>query len=112
MTYIFKPIPPNNNVDGLISTALTGVVYTENNRLHIKTNNMHYVYKFDGSPVGWYARNPKTLDDIYLGISASPTAELETISIQDEIYWESLLYVEPTEEEIALEKQRLLENNL
>lgn len=97
MLYVFKQIPPANNMDSLIATALTGVVYTENNRLHIKSNCLHYIYKFDGSPVGWYARNPKTLDDVYLGVGANPTAQLETINIQDETYWNDILYVEPTE---------------
>ena len=38
MTYGFKNIPimPRTVGDGLIATALNGVVYTENSRLHVK----------------------------------------------------------------------------
>lgn len=93
MTYFFKLNPTNNNKDSLIATALNGVIYTENNRLHIKGKN-HYLYKFDGSPIGWYMRNPKTLDDIYLGKGASPTAELETLVIKDNEYWLEIIQVE------------------
>ena len=91
--YFFKAIPANNNKDGIIATALNGVVYTENNRLHIKGGH-HYIYKFDGSPIGWYMRNPKTLDDIYIGKGASPTAELESLDIKDEEYWATIMQVE------------------
>ena len=87
MTIFFNPTPEKRDVEGIIATALTGVVYVENNRLHVKCNDRHYLYKFDGSPIGWYARNLKTSDDIYLGVGASPTAELETLSIKDEEYW-------------------------
>ena len=47
MTYGFKntPIVPRSSGDGLIATALDGVVYTENSRLHVKGNTAHYVYK-------------------------------------------------------------------
>ena len=46
MTYGFKntPIMPRSSGDGLIATALDGVVYTENSRLHVKGNTAHYVY--------------------------------------------------------------------
>ena len=104
MTYLFKSIVTNNNKDSLIATSLNGVVYTENNRLHIKDTRNHYIYKFDGSPIGWYMRNPKTLDDIYLGVGASPTAELESINIMDEEYWESILIVD-NESELQTQRQ-------
>ena len=54
MTYGFKDIPimPRTVGDGLIATALDGVVYTENGRVHVKGNAAHYVYKPDGSPRG------------------------------------------------------------
>ena len=87
MTISFNPAPEQTSGDGVIATALTGVVYVENNRLHVKCNDRHFLYKFDGSPIGWYARNLKTCDDIYLGEGASPTAYLETLSIKDEEYW-------------------------
>lgn len=94
MIYAFKNtlIMPRSNGDGLIVTALDGVVYMENNRLHIKGNTAHYVYKPDGSPVGWYARNIKTLDDIYLGTGACPTIELEDVQVENDDLWEAIQY--------------------
>lgn len=99
MTYGFKDAPtlPKSSGDGLIATALDGVVYTENGRIHVKGNAAHYVYKPDGSPVGWYARNIKTCDDIYLGVGASPTIELENIVIQNTIVWSAIKQEEPAE---------------
>lgn len=91
MTIFLNPAPEQSYDDGIIVTALTGVVYVENNRLHIKCNDRHFLYKFDGTPVGWYARNLKTCDDIYLGEGASPTVELETLSIKDEEYWAKII---------------------
>lgn len=93
MTYGFKntPIMPRSSGDGLIATALDGVVYTENSRLHVKGNTAHYVYKPDGSPVGWYARNIKTCDDIYLGVGASPTIELENIDVKNVDAWTEII---------------------
>ena len=101
MTYGFKndPTLPKSSSDGLIATALDGVVYTENNRLHVKGNTAHYVYKFDGSPVGWYARNIKTCDDIYLGVGASPTVELENIVIKNTNVWSAIKQEQPEETE-------------
>ena len=101
MTYGFKNAPtlPKSSSDGLIATALDGVVYTENNRLHVKGNTAHYVYKFDGSPVGWYARNIKTCDDIYLGVGASPTVELENIVIKNTNVWSAIKHEQPEETE-------------
>lgn len=87
MTIFFKSIPERVSEDKIIATALTGVVYMENNRLHVKCNDRHFIYKFDGTPIGWYARNLKTCDDVYLGVGASPTTELETLVIKDEDYW-------------------------
>lgn len=93
MTYAFKNtlIMLRSNGDVLIATALDGVVYTENSRLHVKGNKMHFIYKPDGSPVGWYARNVKTLDDIFLGVGAIPTIELENIDIVNNDVWTGLL---------------------
>ena len=101
MTYGFKdtPIMPRANGDGLIATALDGVVYAENGRIHVKGNAAHYVYKPDGSPAGWYARNIKTCDDIYLGVGASPTIELENIVIQNTSVWSAIKQEEPEETE-------------
>ena len=101
MTYGFKntPIVPRSSGDGLIATALDGVVYTENSRLHIKGNTAHYIYKPDGSPVGWYARNIKTCDDIYLGVGASPTIELENVDVANTDAWNALKQADETTEE-------------
>jgi hypothetical protein len=90
--------PQEKNTDTVIATALNGVVYTENKRLHAENNVMHFIYKFDGSPIGWYARNIKTSDDIYLGVGASPTINLTDIVIMDAEYWASITYT-PEEEE-------------
>lgn len=99
MTYGFKNAPtlPKMGGDGLIATALDGVVYTENSRLHVKGNTAHYVYKPDGSPAGWYARNIKTCDDIYLGAGASPTIELENIEVKNTSMWSAIKQEEPSE---------------
>ena len=96
-TYFFKQTPKNNNQNGLIATALNGVIYTENNRLHVK-GKYHHIYKFDGSSVGWYMRNPETLNDVFLGAGASPTVELEGLGVIDVEYW-----AEITEEEESAE---------
>lgn len=103
MTYGFKNTPtmPRSNGDVLIATALDGVVYTENSRLHVKGNTAHYIYKPDGSPVGWYARNIKTLDDIFLGVGACPTIEMENINIENDTLWQSILQVD---EETVIEE--------
>lgn len=97
MTYGFKATPTvSNGGDGLIATALNGVVYAENGRIHIKGNAAHYIYKPEGSPVGWYARNIKTLDDIYLGEGACPTSELENLTIINASTWENIKQEEQT----------------
>ena len=102
MTYGFKDIPlaPRALGDGLIATALDGVVYTENGRIHVKGNAAHYVFKPDGSPAGWYARNIKTCDDIYLGEGASPTIELENIEIKNASVWSAIHQVDDKASEV------------
>ena len=94
MTYIFKTAPMMANLsdDVLIVSALNGVVYIENGRLHINGNNMHFVYKPDGSPVGWYARNKKSLDDICLGTRACPTIDLEDVQVKNDDLWKAIQY--------------------
>jgi hypothetical protein len=94
MTYFLKSILEQLPADNVIATALNGVVYTENNRLHIKGNKQHYIYKYDGSPIGWYSRNLKTSDDIYLGQGACPTIILENLDIKDNESWK-VIYFEP-----------------
>lgn len=94
MTYAFKDtlITIKTTVDVLIASALNGVTYTENGRLHIKGNKMHFIYKPDGSPVGWYARNIKTLDDIYLGTGACPTIDFENVQVENADLWAAIQY--------------------
>lgn len=96
MTYGFKnrPTMPRSSGDVLIASALNGVAYTENGRLHIKGNKMHFIYKPDGSPVGWYARNIKTLDDIYLGTGACPTIDFENVQVENADLWAAIQYVD------------------
>lgn len=101
MVYNFAATPQNNGKDELIATAINGEAYSENNRLHIKNAGWHLIYKYDGSPVGWYARNVKTNDDVYLGSGASPSIILETIAVKNEKFWNSILC--PEVEETALE---------
>lgn len=98
MIYAFKdtPIVAKTTADVLIASALNGVAYTENGRLHIKGNKMHFIYKPDGSPVGWYARNIKTLDDIYLGIGACPTIDFEDVQVENADLWAAIQEVDKT----------------
>ena len=100
MTYIFKdtPITTKTSADVLIASALNGVTYTENGRLHIKGNKMHFIYKPDGSPVGWYARNIKTLDDIYLGAGACPTIDFENVQVENADLWAAIQHVDESAE--------------
>ncbi len=91
MTYVFRDAPEIGGSDELVASALDGVAYAENGRLHIKSNSFHYVYKPDGNPKGWYMRNMKNLDDIYLGAGACPSVELETLSVKDETAWNAIL---------------------
>ena len=97
----FKDIPlaPRTLDDGLIATALDGVVYTENGRVHVKGNAAHYVFKPDGSPAGWYARNIKTCGDIYLGVGASPTINLENVEVENEEMWAAIKQEDAAAEE-------------
>lgn len=78
-----------------------GAKNDKSNRLHIKNAEWHLIYKYDGSPIGWYARNVKTNDDVYLGSGASPSIVLETLTVKNEEFWNSLLC--PEAEEIAEE---------
>ena len=91
MHYNFVETPPKIGKDKLIATALNGEAYCENNRLHIKNADWHLIYKYDGSPIVWYARNIKTNDDVYLGDGASPSIVLETLDVKAENFWNSIL---------------------
>lgn len=99
MIYSFKTQPTKQAGDAIIATALNGVVYSENNRIHIKTHTCHIVYKFDGAPIGWYVRNLKNGDEIYLGVGASPTIELENLEIKSVLRWESIKYTSEDKED-------------
>ena len=88
MTYKINASPAPIAGDIVVATALNGVVYTENNRVHIKSNSRHYVHKPDGAPAGWYARNIKTSDDIFLGVGACPTIEFENLEVKNAEAWE------------------------
>lgn len=99
MTCTMKAAPAAISGDTVVATALNGVVYTENNRLHVKTNNRHVLYKHDGNPAGWYARNIKTNDDIYLGDGASPSVELESVDIKNTDAWAGIIAPETPDEE-------------
>lgn len=90
MTVIINANPAPIAGDNVVATALNGVVYTENERVHIKTNSRHYVYKRDAAPAGWYARNIKTSDDIFLGVGATPSVELENIDVKNAEAWENI----------------------
>ena len=90
MTYNINASPAPIAGDIVVATALNGVVYTENNRIHIKSNSCHYIYKPNGSPAGWYARNIKTSDDIFLGVGACPTIELENLEVKNAEAWEAI----------------------
>lgn len=90
MTYYIKASPAVEAGDKVVATALNGVVYTENNRVHISTNTRHYVHKPDGTPAGWYARNIKTSDDIFLGDGASPSVELENLEVKNAEAWAAI----------------------
>ena len=103
MVYDFLDKPQENNTDTLVATALNGEVYTENKRLHVKNNTRHYIYKFNATPVGWYARNNKTNDDVYLGVGASPSIVFENLSIKNNAYWLGIIKPE-VEKTQAVEK--------
>lgn len=90
MVYNLKATPTKQAGDMIVATALNGVVYTENSRLHVKTNTRHLVYKFDGTPAGWYVRNLKNSDDVYLGKNVSPTIALENLEIKSAVLWNSV----------------------
>lgn len=102
MVYDFLDKPQENNADLLVATALNGEVYTENKRIHIKNNTCHYVYKFDGTPSGWYARSLKTSDDIFLGNGACPSIVFENLKIKNNACW--LGIVKPATKETLIEE--------
>lgn len=97
MIYYFKETPPKVEGDKLIATALNGEAYVEDNNLHIKNATWHLIYKFDGLPTGWYARNVKTNNDVYLGSGACPSIDLEDLDVKDEEYFDSIFKMDKVE---------------
>ena len=85
-----------------IYIADDGTGYVKNNELHLTSTQTHYIYKFVGSPVGWYARNGKTGKDYYLGFGASPTINLNGLEILDGEFWASIIYEPEQLEEVEL----------
>ncbi|MDR1093410.1 MAG: hypothetical protein LBL66_04605 [Clostridiales bacterium] len=79
-----------------IYEASGGRGYVENGELHLMSPQVHYVYKFEGSPAGWHMRNDRTKVDYYLGGGASPTVNLENIEVKDEAYWGEIVYTPET----------------
>lgn len=97
MTVGFKNKQTVRQTDEIVATALTGVVYTENGRLHVISNRRHLVFKPDASKPGWYSRNLKTSDDFFLGKYVSPTVDFESLKIKDQEYWDEIVLPEPDE---------------
>lgn len=91
MVYEFVANPHKIENGKQIATARNGEAYTKSNCLYIKSTTWHLIYKYNGSPVGWYARNVKTNVDVYLGNGASPSIVLERLVVQDESAWNALL---------------------
>lgn len=101
MIYNFKT---NINIDfingknNIIATTFNGMIYIENDMLHIVNSKIHYIYKFDNH-IGWHLRNNKTNVDCYLGKGASPTMNFEELEIKNaEILEDILLFSEDYEE--------------
>lgn len=90
-TYLFNA-SVENHASGKIFTAENGEGYIEGNALHIKESKYHFVYKFDGEPVGWYMRNESSGEDVYLGDRASPSAEYDDLMFGDETYFNSITH--------------------
>ncbi|HRF69894.1 MAG TPA: hypothetical protein PKV66_00525 [Candidatus Pelethenecus sp.] len=91
MVYNFKSQLSKQMGDTIIAMSSNCTIYGENNCLHIKTNTRHIVFKFDGTPVGWYAYNLKNGNEIYLGDGASPTVEIDGLIIKNPEEFENIL---------------------
>lgn len=88
-TYIFNAsVEPH--ASGKIFTASNGEGYIEDNALHVKQSSYHFIFKFVGEVPGWYMRNSKTSEDVFLGEGASPSAEYENITFDDKAYFNSI----------------------
>lgn len=94
MTYRFIANPRKKDKDANIATASNGAIYTENKDLHITNGGYHFIYKFAASPIGWYARNARTNEDIWLGTGASPTIEFENLQIKNATHWGKIFAAE------------------
>lgn len=95
--FSIKSQPEKCESDRLIYTAINGKGYFENNELHLVAD-YHYVYHFNGNPVGWYMKSPKDGIDRYLGAGASPSIVLRNPKINNEEYFNSLLNEEEVED--------------
>lgn len=92
-TYFFNA-EIESHTDGQIFTTSNGAGYIKNNELHITQSKYHFIYKFNGTPVGWYMRNESTGSDIFLGQGACPTAEYGDIEYTDEEYFASIIHLQ------------------
>ena len=90
-TYLFNA-EIELHADGQIFTASNGEGYVEDNELHIVQSKYHFVYKFNGVPVGWYMRNESTGTDVFLGEGACPSAEYGDIEFTDEEYFSAITH--------------------
>lgn len=90
MTKYFATTPAPIAGNNVIATADNGRVFTENNELHIETDERHYVYKHNIAPVGWYMVNPDTSESHYLGEGASPTADFTNLVVADADIWATI----------------------
>ena len=97
-TYLFNA-EIESHADGQIFTASNGAGYVEDNELHIVQSKYHFVYKFNGAPVGWYMRNKSTGTDVFLGEGACPSAEYADIEFVDEEYFSAITHLQENVDE-------------
>lgn len=90
-TYIFNA-SVESHASGKIFTASNGEGFIEDNALHVKQSRYHFIYKFDGDQVGWFMRNSETREDVFLGEGASPSAEYDGLTFEDEEYFNSITH--------------------
>lgn len=89
-TYIFKSdIEYISN--GEIFVTESGNGYAQNGELHITQSSFHFVYKFNEISKGWYMKNNKTQQDVFLGYGASPSTEYEIVNIKDQTAWDKII---------------------
>ncbi len=91
MTYHIKQTPKATTTKEIYASD-GGRGYAENDELHLTSPQVHYIYKFAGTPVGWYMRNDVTGVDYYLSAGASPTLNLHDLNVLDAEYWAEITY--------------------